>query len=160
MPSTLTRLACGLTLGAFLAGAAWAQDNTPKPATEATKQVNAAWRQRLDFANTQDFEDAKAGFIAPLPDSGVVKNAQGTVVWDPSTFNFIALDAQAPDTVNPSLWRMSQLLSINGLFKIAERIYQVRGYDLSVITFIEGQAGVIVVDPLVSAEPAAAALAL
>ena len=134
--------------------------NQPKPATEATKQANAAWLQRLDFANKQDFEDAKQGFIEALPDGGVVKNDKGEIVWDPTKFEFIGPDKATPDTVNPSLWRMSQLLSLTGLFKTSDRIYQVRGYDLSVITFIEGTKGVIVVDPLVSAETAKDALAL
>ena len=140
---------------------AFAQDDTqPKPPSEATKQINAAWLQRLDFANTQDFEDAKQGFIEALPEGGVVKNDKGDIVWDPTKFDFIGVDKACPDTVNPSLWRMSQLLSLNGLFKTSDKIYQVRGYDLSVITFIEGKKGVIVVDPCVSAETAEAALAL
>lgn len=122
--------------------------------------MNAAWLQRLDFANKQDFEDAKAGFIEGLPDGGVVKNEKGEIVWDPTKFDFIGPDKTCPDTVNPSLWRISQLLPMGGIFKIAPKIYQVRGYDLSVITFIEGKTGVIVVDPLVSAETAAAALKL
>ena len=135
-------------------------DNKPKPATQATKQANAAWLQRLDFANKQDFEDAKQGFIEALPEGGVVKNDQGEIVWDPTKFDFIGPEKATPDTVNPSLWRMSQLLSLTGLFKTSDKIYQVRGYDLSVITFIEGAKGIIVVDPLVSAETARGALAL
>lgn len=144
----------------MILGLAEAQENLSKPATEATKQANAAWLQRLDFANKQDFEDAKAGFIEGLPDGGVVKNDKGEIVWDPTKFDFIGPDKACPETVNPSLWRISQLLSMGGIFKIAPKIYQVRGYDLSVITFIEGKEGVIVVDPLVSAETAAAALKL
>ncbi|MES2708912.1 MAG: alkyl sulfatase dimerization domain-containing protein [Verrucomicrobiota bacterium] len=153
-------LVASLTLCVALAGALNAQDNSPKPATEATKQSNTEWLQRLDFANKQDFEDAKAGFIEGLPDGGVVKNEKGDVVWDPTKFDFIDPAKPCPDTVNPSLWRISQLLSMGGIFKIAPKIYQVRGYDLSVITFIEGSTGVIVVDPLVSAETAAASLKL
>jgi alkyl sulfatase BDS1-like metallo-beta-lactamase superfamily hydrolase len=79
-------------------------------------------------------------------------------VWDGSTYDF--LDGQAPDSVNPSLWRQSQLVAMAGLFEVVEGIYQVRGLDLSNITFIEGESGVVVVDPLISSETAAAALAL
>ena len=80
------------------------------------------------------------------------------------TFSFIdtAHDgcAGCPDTVNPSLWRQSKLNAIHGLFEVVPGIYQVRNFDLSNITFIEGDTGYIVIDPLISAEPAAAALAL
>jgi len=131
----------------------------PKPATDATKKANAAILHELPFGNKQDFEDAQRGFIAPLPDRGIVKNSKGEVVYDASQFE-LPLDKPAPDTVNPSFWRVSQLNGINGLFKVIDGIYQVRGADLSVITFIEGKEGVIVVDPLVSAETARMALKL
>lgn len=133
--------------------------NEPKPATDATKKVNAAVLRELPFSNKQDFEDAQRGFIAPLPDKGVVKNAKGEIVYDASQFE-IALDKAVPDTVNPSFWRVSQLNGINGLFKVVDGIYQVRGADLSVISFIEGKEGVIIVDPLISAETAKMALEL
>jgi len=131
----------------------------PKPATEATKKANAAVLGELPFGNKHDFEDAQRGFIAPLPDKGVVRNAKGEVVYDAGRFE-IPLDKVAPDTVNPSFWRISQLNGINGLFKVVDGIYQVRGADLSVITFIEGKEGVIVVDPLVSVVTARMALKL
>ena len=114
----------------------------------------------LPFDDTRDFADARRGLIAELPDGGIVKDAQGKVVWDPSPYAFIKLDAEPPDTVHPSLWRQAQLLTINGLFKVTERIYQVRGYDLSNITFIEGDTGITVLDPLISAETAKASLDL
>lgn len=134
-------------------------EGQPKPATEPTRTANAAVLKELDFANRQDFEDAKRGFIAPLADKGVVKNAEGRVVYDPSGLAFPP-DAPAPDTVNPSLWRQGQLNGITGLFKVVDGIYQVRGLDLSNITFIETNGGVIVMDPLISAETAQAAQAL
>jgi len=132
----------------------------PKPPTEATKAANAAWLERLDFADTQDFDEAQQGFIAPLPGGGLVSGEKGNVVWDLPGYDFIGPDKDCPDTVNPSLWRMSQLNSLTGLFKTSDRIYQVRGYDVSAVTFIEGDTGVIVVDPCVSAETAEAALSL
>lgn len=155
MKSTLLTptLLCGA-----LAASALAQEQ-PKPATEATKKANSAVLEALPFGDKQDFEDAQRGLIAPLPDGGVVKNDKGEVVYDASQF-VIPLDKPAPDSVNPSLWRISQLNGINGLFKVEDRIYQVRGADLSVITFIEGNKGVIVVDPLVSKETAKMALEL
>jgi alkyl sulfatase BDS1-like metallo-beta-lactamase superfamily hydrolase len=132
----------------------------PNPATETTKKHNVDFAKTLPFKDTRDFEFAKKGLIAPLPAGGVVKNAGGQVVWDPRAYSFITLDQDAPDTVNPSLWRQAQVLSINGLFKVTDHIYQVRGYDLSNITFIEGTDGVTVVDPLISQETAKAALDL
>ena len=132
----------------------------PKPATEHTKKANAAFARTLPFADKRDFDDARKGLIAPLPGGGVVKNSEGRVVLDPRRYDFIKPDGDAPDTVNPSLWRQAQLLSLTGLFKVTEQIYQVRGYDVSNITFIEGKDGVTVVDPLVSRETARAALDL
>ena len=125
-----------------------------------SKFINAAVLQQLPFADKQDFEDARRGFIAPLPDSGVIRNKEGKPVWDLSGFSFIKEGAAAPETVNPSLWRQSQLLTYAGLFQVTDRVYQVRGADASNINFIEGDTGIIVVDPLISAECARAALNL
>jgi alkyl sulfatase BDS1-like metallo-beta-lactamase superfamily hydrolase len=135
--------------------------DTPKPATEATKEANAAVLKELPFNNKQAFEDSAKGFIAPLENNGLVKNAKGDVVWDLPKFDFLSGDKPAPDTVNPSLWRQAQIMQhFTGLFEVTEGIYQVRGLDLSNITFIEAPDGVIVMDPLISAETAKAALDL
>jgi alkyl sulfatase BDS1-like metallo-beta-lactamase superfamily hydrolase len=129
-------------------------------ATAATQKINAAVLRQLPFANKQDFEDARRGFIAPLPDNGVIRDKEGKPVWDMSGFSFIKEGAAAPETVNPSLWRQSQLLMYAGLFQVTDRVYQVRGADASNISFIEGDTGIIVVDPLISEETARAALNL
>jgi alkyl sulfatase BDS1-like metallo-beta-lactamase superfamily hydrolase len=138
-----------------------AQDAGAKPASNETKAANAKLLSELPFANTQEFEDAKAGFVAPLPDNGVIKNDKGQPIYDLSKFTaFIAEGKNAPDTVNPSLWRQSQLVLLGGLFRVADGIYQVRAADLSNITFIEAPDGLIVVDPLISEETAKYALDL
>ena len=135
--------------------------DTAKPATEATREVNAAVLKELPFNNKQAFEDSGKGFIAPLENNGVVKNAKGDIVWDLPKFDFLAGEKPAPDTVNPSLWRQAQIMQhYTGLFKVTDQIYQVRGLDISNITFIEAPKGVIVMDPLVSAEVAKAGLDL
>ncbi len=128
-----------------------------KDATEATKKAQAATQKILPEDTSEDFDLASNGFIGTIPDAKVVNEA-GNTVWDMSRFDFIK--DEAPDTVNPSLWRQAKLNSIHGLFKVTDGIYQVRNFDLSNITFIEGDTGYIVIDPLISAEPAAAALAL
>lgn len=156
--SPRSRISATLCLLAALAPAALAQE-APRPASEATKDANAAVLARLAFGDRQDFEDAQRGRIAPLANGGKVTNAQGKVVYDAGPFQF-PLDAPAPDTVNPSFWRVCQLNGIAGMFEVTDRIYQVRGLDLSNITFIEGEQGVIVMDPCVSAETAGDALAL
>ena len=146
----------GLLPGRVVAAAA-------QPGSEAsapTRKVNAAVLQQLPFTNKQDFEDARRGFIAPLPDNGVISDKESKPVWDLSGFSFIKEGAPAPDTVNPSLWRQSQLLIYAGLFKVIDRVYQVRGADASNITFIEGDTGIIVLDPLISMECAKAAIDL
>lgn len=105
-----------------------------------------------------DFEDADRGWIASL-EPGVVHDAEGRVVWDNDSYQGF-LRGDAPDTVHPSLWRQSQLVARQGLYEVVDGIYQVRGLDLSNITFVEGDTGVIVIDPLISTETAAAALGL
>lgn len=112
---------------------------------------------RLPFDDDADFASVERGFIGTLEDPKIL-NADGEVVWDASTYDFIHGDA--PGSVNPSLWRQSRLVAKHGLFEVVPGLYQVRGLDLSVMSFIEGEAGVIVVDPLISKETAAAALGL
>ncbi|MEZ6002536.1 alkyl/aryl-sulfatase [Hyphomonas sp.] len=125
-------------------------------ATDATKAANAALADRLPLAQPGDFEDAERGLLAQIQDDIVDEN--GNVVWSVHAFDFI--DGAAPDTVNPSLWRQQQLLGKHGLFEIADGLYQVRGYDLSVMSVIRGETGWIIVDPLISKETAAASLKL
>lgn len=148
-----------LTTSTFSINPAFATELvSPKPATEITKKINAAYLTELPFSNKQDFADATRGFIAPLPD-GVIKAADGRVIWDLNNYKFIT-DATAPDTVNPSLWRMAQLNMNNGLFKVTDRIYQIRGLDLSNMSIIEGDTGIIIIDPLISKETAEVGLNL
>ncbi len=109
------------------------------------------------FEDTTDFEDADRGWIGALV-PGVVKAADGRVVWDNDAYAFLA--GECPDTANPSLWRQSQLCARQGLYAVTDGIYQVRGLDLSNMTLVEGAEGVVVIDPLISQETAAAALAL
>ena len=135
-----------------------ASGNAAKPATEATKEYNALYRNGLPFDDVQDFEDARRGLLAALPDPAIIKNAEGTPVWDLSVYQFLGTSEadDAPDTVNPSLWRMAKLNMLHGLFEVVDGIYQARGYDLSVMSIIRTDTGYIVIDPLVSAETAAA----
>ncbi|MER5747184.1 alkyl sulfatase dimerization domain-containing protein [Streptomyces sp. NPDC002225] len=131
--------------------------HAPKPPHPSVVRRHKELLESLPFGDTQDFEDAARGLIARrVP--GAFTTEDGTAVWDGDTYAF--LDGEAPDTVNPSLWRQSRLVAEQGLFEVVEGIYQVRGLDLSNITFIEGDTGVIVIDPLISTETAAAALAL
>ena len=111
-----------------------------------------------DLADRTDFEDARRGFIAKL-EPAVIRDDSGTVVYDADAYEG-AMDGDAPPTVNPSLWRQSQLTAIHGLFQVTDGIFQIRGIDLSNMTVVEGESGIIVIDPLVSAETAAAAIGL
>lgn len=129
-----------------------------KDATQSTIDANNAVKQALPFNDKKDFEEAQKGFIAKQ-DVVTIKNTNGDVVWDLEQYKkYITLDSPAPKTVNPSLWRNAQLNMINGLFEVTDGIYQVRGYDLSNITFIKGDTGWLVFDPLISQETAKAAL--
>lgn len=117
-------------------------DNKVKGATEATKAANQKVLDTLPFNDRSDFEDAKRGLLS-RPDTLTIKNANGDVVWDLEQYKgYIADDKPAPDTVNPSLWRNAQLCMEYGLFEVVpDRIYQVRGYDLSNVTFVRGDTG-------------------
>ncbi len=129
-----------------------------KDAMAATSSAQAAVKASLPFDDTRDFEAADKGFIARIED-GIIKNEAGDVVWDIGKLDFVA-DAEAPDTVNPSLWRQAQLLQKHGLYEVVEGVYQVRGYDLSNMSLVRGDKGWVVIDPLVSAETAKAGLDL
>ncbi|MFF3064963.1 alkyl/aryl-sulfatase [Oerskovia sp. NPDC057915] len=131
--------------------------SSAKPASPAIVRQQQVVRDSLPFHDTQDFDDVARGLIARRTPNAVTA-ADGRVVWDNDTYDF--LQGEAPDTVNPSLWRQSRLVATQGLFEVVQGIYQVRGFDLSNVTFIEGETGVIVLDPLISTETAAAALAL
>ncbi|GED97313.1 MBL fold metallo-hydrolase [Gordonia crocea] len=146
--------ACGDDSGGFTT------DAKPKPASEATKAANKKVRDSLPFANRDDFADASRGLVK-RPDTLIIKTADGRIAWDMESYKkFINDDAESPDTVNPSLWRNAKLNMHYGLYKVTDRIYQVRGYDLSNISFIQGDLEWIVFDPLVSTETAKAALDL
>ncbi|WP_319452576.1 MULTISPECIES: alkyl/aryl-sulfatase [unclassified Mycobacterium] len=128
-----------------------------KPPAAVIEAAHADHLTELPLADTRDFADADRGFIGAL-EPCAVKAADGRVVWDNDSYAFLSGDA--PTSVHPSLWRQSQLCVKQGLYEVVEGIYQVRGLDLSNISFIEGDTGVIVIDPLISTETAAAALAL
>lgn len=130
----------------------------PKDAHPAVAAANAAMLAALPFADRQDFDDASRGFIETLPDA-TVANAQGRTVWTLKPYEFLS-SKTAPPTVNPSLWRQSQLNMNHGLFEVCPRVYQVRGLDIANMTLIEGDTGVIVVDTLTSVEGARAGLEL
>ncbi|WP_265523595.1 alkyl/aryl-sulfatase [Oerskovia flava] len=129
----------------------------PAPASAAIVRQHQALLGSLPFSDAQDFEDATRGLIASRSPNAVTSE-DGTVLWDNDTYDFLTGDA--PDTVNPSLWRQSKLNAVQGLFEVVPGIYQVRGMDLSNTSFIEGDEGVVVIDTLLSAETGAAALAL
>ena len=117
-------------------------DPSPKPASEHTRRQNAAAASVLDPA---DFDLARRGFIRSLHDTQIV-DSLGRRVADISRYDF--LNGDAPDTVHPNLWRHAQLNANHGLFEVTDGVWQVRGYDISNITFIRGEKGWIVIDPL------------
>jgi alkyl sulfatase BDS1-like metallo-beta-lactamase superfamily hydrolase len=139
-----TSLLCALSFNTFAA-------------TKVEKAVidsNASYSSKYNLQNADEFNNAARGFIAKP--SGQIKNEQGDVIWDFDAFNFIK--DQAPDTVNPSLWRQAKLNNNVGLFKVADRVWQVRGFDLANMTIIQGKSGWIIVDTLTSKETAEAAI--
>jgi len=127
-------------------------------ATPITIAQNQAVLDALPFGDTQDFDDARRGFLGSLPEVEI-KNADGRVVWSLREYAFLSEEG-APPTVNPSLWRQARLNMGHGLFRVTERIYQIRGFDISNMTVIEGDRGIVVIDPLMSTEVARASLEL
>ncbi|MEV4114276.1 alkyl sulfatase dimerization domain-containing protein [Nonomuraea sp. NPDC049695] len=111
----------------------------------------------LPFHDKGDFADADRGFIGKLSPA-VIRTADGRVIWDNDSYDF--LRGECPDTAHPSLWRQGRLCARQGLYEVTEGVYQVRGLDLSNMTLVEGERGVLVIDPLISIECAAAALRL
>jgi alkyl sulfatase BDS1-like metallo-beta-lactamase superfamily hydrolase len=133
-------------------------DLTPKPAHPKTAEHNAAFATRLPLDDDADFERASRGLVAQHP-TGVIDGAFAPT-WDVHQYDFLRESPDAPDTVNPSLWRQARINGTHGLFQVSDSVWQVRGYDISNITFIAGDTGWIVIDPLTSCETAAASLQL
>lgn len=128
-----------------------------KPATQSIVDQQEELQQCLPFDDRRDFANAERGFRGRLHPN-IVKNDRNEVIWDNDAYKF--LEESSPGTANPSLWRQSKLAHLDGLYLVTEGIYQVRGLDLSNTTIIEGDEGLIVIDPLTSEETGAAALAL
>jgi alkyl sulfatase BDS1-like metallo-beta-lactamase superfamily hydrolase len=158
MPSVSLVLCSLLGSVILISTGAMAAPTASKAAEPATVSANQALLTSLPFSDTQAFEDARRGFIAALPDA-MVRNEDGTPAWSMQPYAFLD-EERAPDTVNPSLWRQARLNAIHGLFKVTEGIYQVRGMDLANMTIVEGETGLIIIDPLLTPATARAALDL
>jgi alkyl sulfatase BDS1-like metallo-beta-lactamase superfamily hydrolase len=129
----------------------------PKDAEPATRQANAEVLRSLPFGDRTDFDDAQRGFIASLPHDIMSGDGQRTI-WSMRPYAFE--NGEAPATVNPSLWRQARLNNFNGLFKVTDRVYQIRGLDDSNMTIVEADSGLIIIDTLSAAESAKAAVEL
>lgn len=155
---TGTALLCAAALLSAPCAAAAATPEA-QDASVFTRVAQQSVAHALHLNDQRSFTDARRGFIAPLPDGGLIRDAAGHPVWNPAAYAFLK-QAKAPDTVNPSLWRQSRLVMEGGLFQVTDRLYQVRNADLSNMTIVEGATGLIIIDPLISSECAAAALDL
>ena len=143
-------------LALFAAGAVVSVAAAPV-VTPSTIAANHVVAQTLPWEDRSEEALASRGFVATLPDP-VIRAADGSVVMDLAAYNFAK--GAAPATANPSLWHHLGLLARHGLFKVAPGIWQVRGFDISVMSIIEGKTGYIIVDPLTTKEVAAAAISL
>jgi len=162
---SLCLAACGL---AFAAGGGSAVsdpgafegkhfDPKGKPPSGYTVAAQKQQRAMLPFEDKRDFEEAKRGFIA-APDYKQIMAEAGHVAWDMGSYEWL-LQGKDFDSIHPSLQRQAILNMEYGLYEVlSEKIYQVRGYDLANITFIKGETGWIIFDPLTAKETAAAAL--
>ena len=150
-------LAASIALSALSSALAQPAPAPAKPATPVTERANEAVRKAMTLNDKQDFEDATRGKLAELKDP-LVKAADGRIVWNAQRYDFIKGDA--PTTVNPSLWRQQKLNTAQGLFKVADGIYQIRGYDIANMTLVEGATGWIVIDTMLTEDVARAGLKL
>lgn len=161
--SAAAMLACGVSLSAHAAenttenGLNFITDIFKDPtqpgetegATTITAEANAEWYEKLDFSDRREFANAERGWL---------DNAEGRIIdgddnrsaWDLQSYG--DLNRDAPDTVNPSLWRNTQLNAKAGLFEVCDGIYQVRGFDMANTTFIRTDHGWIVFDVLMCKE--------
>ena len=149
-----------IAIGFSLVGSLSAQKTEAaksKPATEYTKKANQALYSKLNLIDTTDFADAHRGFIATL-DSGIIRNEENESVINLNEYSFVK--GQAPTTVNPFLWQQAKLNNINGLFKVCNGVYQVRSFDLAVISFVETNTGYLVIDPCTNVAASSAAYKL
>ena len=148
-------LVAALLFGAFLPATAAG----PKEADPKTREMNSRLPPTLSADDREESEFSIRGLIAaePLVD---IRGKEGKPVWDTKRYGFLEAESPNPDTVPAALWRHARRNAVHGLFKVTDGIYQVRGYDISNISFIEGKTGYIVVDPLMSVETARAALEL
>jgi len=126
-----------------------------KPPSEHTKRILEQARATLPFADERDFEEQKKGFIA-APESKKIMADAGHAAWDLERFEWLQENDDF-ESIHPSLVRQSKLNMNYGLYEVTPGIYQVRGFDLGNITFVKGDTGWIVFDPLTASETARAA---
>jgi alkyl sulfatase BDS1-like metallo-beta-lactamase superfamily hydrolase len=159
----MTRMFARTSLLPLLLGATALSAGTPAPdlssksASGATVAAQKSVAASLPAEDGRDAEFAQRGFIATRSDP-LIRNAAGKPVWNTAAYQW--MNGPAPATVNPSLWREMTMLRANGLFKVADGVWQVRGFDVSNMTVIQGKTGWILVDPLTNRETAGAALEL
>jgi alkyl sulfatase BDS1-like metallo-beta-lactamase superfamily hydrolase len=127
-------------------------------ASAVTKQYQQAFLDQMPPEDGVDFVEARTGFIGTWPEASI-KDSEGRPVWSWAQYAFLEAE-QAPPSANPSLWRQARLNMIHGLFKVCDRIYQVRGFDIANMSIIEGDTGLIIIDPLTTVDVARAALQL
>ncbi|MFA5268251.1 MAG: alkyl sulfatase dimerization domain-containing protein [Methanoregula sp.] len=131
-----------------------------KDATDFTIAANLranntpAWNN-----NDEDFIFSHRGFIATVSPLTIRADIPNITAWNASAFMYFENGTRS-DTINPLLYRQAQLNNINGLFEVRPGIYQVRGFDVSVMTLVKTNTGWIVIDPLASVETARAAMNL
>ncbi len=157
--SALTLAACSADapLGSSQLDSSTSKAPAPGFVASSTRTSNTNLANALPLSDQQDFEDASRGFLASITTPAILDD-DGKPVWEIEQYDF--LTGEAPETVNPSLWRQGKLVAKHGLFEVAPGLYQVRGYDLSVMTLIKGDTGWIVIDPLTNIETGRAALKL
>ena len=161
--SAAAMLACGASLSAHAAETTTenglnfitdifkdpTQPGETEEATAITAETNAEWYETLDFSDRREFANAERGWLDNA-EGRIINGDDNRSAWDLQSYG--DLNRDAPDTVNPSLWRNTQLNAKAGLFEVCDGIYQVRGFDMANTTFIRTDHGWIVFDVLMCKE--------
>lgn len=169
--SAVAAFACGASLTAHAAGSTdenslnfitdifkdSTQPGEIEEATAITAEKNAEWYEKLDFSDRREFANAERGWLDNA-EGKIIYAEDGKFAWNLQSYG--DLNRDAPDTVNPSLWRNTQLNAKAGLFEVCDGIYQVRGFDMANATFIRTNNGWIIFDVLMCKENMQAAKAL
>jgi alkyl sulfatase BDS1-like metallo-beta-lactamase superfamily hydrolase len=132
-------------------------DKLGKPPSTFTLELRNGLKAKLPFDDKRDYDEAKRGFIAEPPYTKIMADAGARRLGHGELR--LASRRQGLREHQSLAAAAGGAQHAYGLYEVVpDRIYQVRGYDLSNISFTKGNTGWIIFDPLTAKETARAAL--